>query len=125
LSESRIPVAAAEAEAKANVCEEAFPALGLESPSEHISEEDLRQRLRLTDSNDALLKSSWIYIGYYSQLMHRFQAQELLRQFALQHQRDTQNEKVREAFQLLIVRCFVFRDELQHLAKISEIKLCS
>lgn len=98
LSESRIPVAAAEAEAKVTAHEETFPAWGIDSPSEHLSEEDLRQRLRLTDSNDALLKSSWIYIGYYSQLLHRFQAQELLRQFALQHQRDTQNDKVRETF---------------------------
>jgi hypothetical protein len=94
LSESRIPVAAAEAEARANAHKEAFHSWGVDSPSEHPSEEDLRQRLQLTD-NDALLKSSWIYIGYYSQLLHRFQAQELLRQFALQHQRDSQDEQVR------------------------------
>lgn len=93
LSESRIPVAMAEAKAKANAHEEAFPTWGPDSSSEHLSEEDLRQRLQLAD-NDALLKSSWIYIGYYSQLLHRFQAQELLRQFALQHQRDAQDDQI-------------------------------
>lgn len=99
LSESRIPAATAECEAKVNVHEEAFHAWRIDSPSEHLSEEDLRQRLRLSDNNDALLKSSWIYIGYYSQLMHRFQAQELLRQLALQHQRESQVDKVREKSQ--------------------------
>ncbi|XP_069693465.1 uncharacterized protein [Periplaneta americana] len=87
LSESRIPVATLEA----NAHDESW---GLDSPPDHLSEEDLRQRLQLTDSNGALLKSSWIYIGYYSQLLHRFQAQELLRQFALQHQRESQDDKV-------------------------------
>jgi hypothetical protein len=96
LSESRIPVASAEAEAKVTAHEEVFRGWGIESPSENLSEEDLRQTLRLADSNDSLLKSSWIYIGYYSQLLHRFQAQELLRQIALQHERDTQNDKVRQ-----------------------------
>lgn len=33
--------------------------------------------------------NSWIYVGYYSQLLHRFQAQELLRQLAIQHQSDS------------------------------------
>jgi hypothetical protein len=97
LSESRIPDATAEAEAKGNAHEEAFSTWLADIPSDHLSEEDLRHRFQFTD-NDALLKSSWIYIGYYSQLLHRFQAQELLRQFALQHQRDTQDEQVSEIF---------------------------
>lgn len=95
LSESRIPVTTAEAEAK--VHEENFPVWRFDRSSEHLVEEDLQQRLRFPD-NDALIKSSWIYIGYYSQLLHRFQAQELLRRFALQHERDSQDEQVREHF---------------------------
>jgi hypothetical protein len=95
LSESRIPVTTAEAEAKFQL--ETFPAWQVNTSSEHIVEEDLQRRLHFPDK-DELIKSSWIYIGYYSQLLHRFQAQELLRQFALQHERDTQDEKVRELF---------------------------
>lgn len=94
LSDSRIPVTTAEADAK--VREESFPAWRFDSSSEHLVEEDL-QRLRFPD-NDALIKSSWIYIDYYSQLLHRFQAQEILRRFALQHERDAQDDKVRKHF---------------------------
>lgn len=95
LSESRIPVTTAEADAK--VREENFPAWRFDSSSEQLVEEDLQQRLRFPD-NDALIKSSWIYIDYYSQLLHRFQAQEILRRFALQQERDAQDDKVRKLF---------------------------
>lgn len=95
LSESRIPVTTAEADAK--VREETFPAWRFDSSSEHLVEEDLQQRLRFPD-NDALIKSSWVYIDYYSQLLHRFQAQEILRRFALQNERDAQDDKVSKHF---------------------------
>jgi hypothetical protein len=97
LSESRIPVATAEAQAKGISDGEVFHTWGTDSPSEPLGDEVLRNRLQFT-GNDALLKSSWIYIGYYSQLLHRFHAQELLRQFALHHQRDTQDDQVSTLF---------------------------
>ncbi|XP_068082187.1 uncharacterized protein [Anabrus simplex] len=89
LSESRISVATAAGSATED--------------SSDWHEEELRQRLQMATAlqapgepgsdNEALLKSSWIYVGYYSQLLHRFQAQEMLRQIALQRHRDSPEDQ--------------------------------
>ncbi|PSN47084.1 hypothetical protein C0J52_19320 [Blattella germanica] len=81
LSESRIPEAAAEAEAKAS--------LGPDTSSEIVRALELKHRLNLLGHNIDLTEIL-IYLSNYRQMYQNCQARELLRRLALQHQQDNQ-----------------------------------
>nr|CAD7445218.1 unnamed protein product [Timema bartmani] len=106
LSESRIPTTSASSsqqdltEVHGSILRNIW---GL-NPSECDSKDEWQKRLELAASIDTSNKQcnnnnnnnndgdddSWVYVGYYSQLLHKFQEQELLRQCALQHHKDEQ-----------------------------------